>query len=378
MSKHLNITGCFLFLSFFFQTILSAQNTSIGTKDIVSGEVWKDTDGNVINAHGGGILFNNGKYYWFGEHRPSSGFTTQVGVTCYSSTDLRNWKYEGVALAVSDEAGSDIEKGCIIERPKVIYNQKTGKYVMWFHLELKGRGYGPSRAGVAVSDTPAGPYRFIRSGRVNPGVYPLNMTQEEQKLTWNPEDYEWWTPEWREAVNKGMFVKRDLEGDGQMSRDMTLFVDDDGTAYHIYSSEENSTLHISQLTDDYTSYSGKYARFFPGRFMEAPALFKQKGKYYLIMSGCTGWAPNAGRSAVASSIWGPWKELENPFRGENSEVSFYSQSTYVLPVPGHADRFIYMGDRWTPENAIDGRYIWLPIRFEGEQPVIEWRSEWSY
>lgn len=217
MSKHLNITGYFLFLSFFFQTILSAQNTSIGTKDIVSGEVWKDTDGNVINAHGGGILFNNGKYYWFGEHRPSSGFTTQVGVTCYSSTDLRNWKYEGVALAVSDEAGSDIEKGCIIERPKVIYNQKTGKYVMWFHLELKGRGYGPSRAGVAVSDTPAGPYRFIRSGRVNPGVYPLNMTQEEQKLTWNPEDYEWWTPEWREAVNKGMFVKRDLEGDGQMS-----------------------------------------------------------------------------------------------------------------------------------------------------------------
>ena len=146
----------------------------------------------------------------------------------------------------------------------------------------------------------------------------------------------------------------------------------------IYSSEENSTLHISQLTDDYTSYSGKYARFFPGRFMEAPALFKQKGKYYLIMSGCTGWAPNAGRSAVASSIWGPWKELENPFRGENSEVSFYSQSTYVLPVPGHADRFIYMGDRWTPENAIDGRYIWLPIRFEGEQPVIEWRAEWNY
>ena len=112
--------------------------------------------------------------------------------------------------------------------------------------------------------------------------------------------------------------------------------------------------------------------------MEAPALFKQKGKYYLIMSGCTGWAPNAGRPAVASSIWGPWKELENPFRGENSEVSFYSQSTYVLPVPGHADRFIYMGDRWTPENAIDGRYIWLPIRFEGEQPVIEWQSEWSY
>ena len=288
MNKCLKIVGCFLLLDFFLLTSLWGQINVAHQKGIVSGEVWKDTDGNVINAHGGGILFNNGKYYWFGEHRPSSGFTTQVGVTCYSSTDLRNWKYEGVALAVSDEAGSDIEKGCIIERPKVIYNQKTGKYVMWFHLELKGRGYGPSRAGVAVSDTPAGPYRFIRSGRVNPGVYPLNMTQEEQKLTWNPKDYEWWTPEWREAVNKGMFVKRDLEGDGQMSRDMTLFVDDDGTAYHIYSSEENLTLHIAELSDDYLSHTGKYIRIFPGGHNEAPAIFKKDGTYWMIASGCTG------------------------------------------------------------------------------------------
>ena len=106
-------------------------------------------------------------------------------------------------------------------------------------------------------------------------------------------------------------------------------------------------------------------------------MYKRQGKYYLIMSGCTGWAPNPGRSAVASSIWGPWKELANPFVGADSETSFHSQSTYVLPVPGKPDRFIYMGDRWTPENAIDGRYIWLPIRFEGEQPVIEWLDEWG-
>ena len=70
-------------------------------------------------------------------------------------------------------------------------------------------------------------------------------------MQWNMEQFEeWWTPEWREAVNKGLFVKRDLEG-GQMSRDMTLYVDDDGIAYHIYSSEENLTLQIAQLTDDY-------------------------------------------------------------------------------------------------------------------------------
>ena len=158
MSKKIKVIGLYLFLCLFFQAVLWGQISSIGNKDIVSGELWKDTDGNVINAHGGGIIFYKGKYYWYGEHRPSSGFTTQVGVTCYSSADLRNWKYEGVALAVSDEVGSDIEKGCIIERPKVIYNQKTGKFVMWFHLELKGKGYGPARAGVAISDTPVGPY----------------------------------------------------------------------------------------------------------------------------------------------------------------------------------------------------------------------------
>ena len=356
MSKHLNITGCFLFLSFFFQTILSAQNTSIGTKDIVSGEVWKDTDGNVINAHGGGILFNNGKYYWFGEHRPSSGFTTQVGVTCYSSTDLRNWKYEGVALAVSDEAGSDIEKGCIIERPKVIYNQKTGKYVMWFHLELKGRGYGPSRAGVAVSD-------------------PLNMTQEEQKLTWNPEDYEWWTPEWREAVNKGMFVKRDLEGDGQMSRDMTLFVDDDGTAYHIYSSEENLTLHIAELSDDYLSHTGKYIRIFPGGHNEAPAIFKKDGTYWMIASGCTGWEPNEARLMTASSILGEWSQLPNPCVGKDAKITFGGQSTYILPLKDGG--YMFMADVWRPKSLSDSRYIWLPVRFNGKGiPFIEWVDKW--
>ena len=81
----------------------------------------------------------------------------------------------------------------------------------------------------------------------------MNMTLEEQKLTWNPNEYEWWTPEWREAINKGMFVKRDLES-GQMSRDMTLFVDEDGKAYHIYSSEENLTLQIAELSDDYLSH----------------------------------------------------------------------------------------------------------------------------
>ena len=66
------------------------------------------------------------KYYWYGENRPARGFTTEVGVEVYSSSDLVNWEDEGVALAVSEESGHDIERGCIMERPKVVRNPKTG------------------------------------------------------------------------------------------------------------------------------------------------------------------------------------------------------------------------------------------------------------
>lgn len=80
-------------------------------------------------------------------------------------------------------------------------------------------------------------------------------------------------------------------------------------------------------------------------------------------SGCTGWNPNAARSAVAPSIWGPWTELGNPCVDEGFELTYHSQSTFILPVNGKKDAFIYIGDRWKPENAIDGRYVWLPISF---------------
>ena len=97
-----------------------------------------------------------------------------------------------------------------------------------------------------------------------------------------------------------------------MARDMTLFVDDDGKAYQFYASEENPTMHVSLLTDDYLKPVGKIRPHFCGRSMEAPAVFKRGGKYYLIASGCTGWKPNAARSAVADHLFGPWTELGNP------------------------------------------------------------------
>ncbi|MDR2809800.1 MAG: glycoside hydrolase family 43 protein [Tannerellaceae bacterium] len=347
-----------------------------GEGTFAPGEIWPDNNGVHINAHGGGILIADDTYYWFGEHKTegTAGNSAQVGVHCYSSKDLYQWKDEGIALAVvTDDTTHSITKGCILERPKVIYNRKNNQYVMWFHLEPKGAGYSGAMSGIAVADRPAGPYVFLKAIRPNAGAWPLNV-QDIHRTTTPVDGSQTFSggnlPTHPDSLN---LLGRDMPG-GQMARDMNLFVDDDGTAYHIYASEENSTLHISQLDEDYTGCSGRYARFFVNRFMEAPVMFKHEGNYYLIMSGCTGWAPNAGRSAVASSIWGPWEELENPFRGEEAELSFRSQSTYVLPLPGAPGRFMYMGDRWTPNDAIDGRYIWLPLRMEGKQPVIEWNN----
>lgn len=351
------------------------------TKNFHPGEVWPDNNGIHINAHGGGMLFFNGMYYWFGEHKieGKKGNQAWVGVHCYSSKNLVDWNDEGIALELVDQAGHDIERGCIVERPKVIYNAKTKKFVMWFHLELKGQGYDAARSGVAIADNVTGPFVFIKSLRPNAGYWPINA-KEIHKQPVGVEVKEHYCggkgclPAHPDTVN---LLGRDFEK-GQMARDQNLFVDDDGKAYHIYSSEENSTLHISQLSDDYLSESGKYARFFSGRYMEAPAIFKRDGKYFLIASDCTGWAPNAARLAWAPNIFGPWEELGNPCRGEEAELTFRSQSTYVIPVQGKKDAYIYMGDRWNPENAIDGRYIWLPVQFDEKGiPYLEWMDEWN-
>jgi hypothetical protein len=333
------------------------------------GAIWPDDKGVHINAHGGGILYNNGTYYWFGEHKIAgdAGNRAMVGVHCYSSKDLYNWKDEGISLSVSPDTTNDIAKGCILERPKVIYNKKTKKYVMWFHLELLGKGYSAARAGVAVSDKVTGPYKFIKSYRPNPGQMPFYpaLTPEGDKVNCI-------TP----ATETDKFFCRDLPG-GQMARDMTVFVDDDGKAYHVFSSEENFTLDLAELTPDYTGHTGKFIRIYIGHQTEAPALFKRNGIYYMIGSGCTGWAPNAARWFSAKSIWGPWTYHGNPCQGPDNKITYGGQSTHVLPVAGKKDAFIFIADKWAPKDAIDGRYLWLPISFKGDDIEINWVDNWN-
>lgn len=373
--KWLTLALTFALLSSYAQTQSADNPTSYNT--FFPGEIWKDNHGVHINAHGGGILYHEGIYYWFGEHKGERTNSALVGVTCYSSTDLYNWKNEGVALSVSDDPESPIVRGSIIERPKVIYNAKTEKYVMYFHLEIRGQGYNAAHVGVAVSDQVTGPYKLVKNGRVNPGKWPSNMTEAQQSSSIQVDDFkDWWTPQWIAATKDGMFVRRDFQG-GQMSRDMTLFVDEDGKAYHIYASEENLTLHIAELTDDYLDYTGTYIRVEPGGHNEAPAIFKKDGRYFMITSGCTGWEPNAARLLTAYNIMGPWSLHSNPAKGKDAELTFHSQSTFILPVQGKKDAFIFMADRWRPNHPIDGRYIWLPILFENGLPTLKWFDEWN-
>lgn len=340
-----------------------------------NGGQWIASDGKHINAHGGCVLYHDGMYYMYGEERPA-GKGIETGVSCYSSPDMLDWQYQGTVLKVSEEPGSDIEAGCIIERPKVVFNEKTGKFVMWFHLELKGKGYEAARAGVAVSDSPSGPFEFLKSGRVNPRKYPLNMPEEGRGAIY-PKDMEWWTPEWYDAIRQGMFTSRDFR-DGQMSRDQTVFVDDDGKAYHIYSSEDNLTLQIAELNDEYTDHTGKYIRIFPAGHNEAPAIFKHGKRYWMITSGCTGWAPNEARLMTATDIMGEWEQLPNPCVGPDADVTFKGQSNYIMSVPGDPNGFIAMFDIWNPKNLADSRFIWLPITFgRNGVPEVEWQPEFK-
>jgi len=375
----MNLHKTIILLTVLFFVSAGITNGQKKQKSFTPGEIWPDNKGVHINAHGGGILKVNDTYYWYGEHKTEgkAGNKAMVGVHCYSSKDLYNWTDEGIALAVSQDPKSEIVQGCIIERPKVIFNQKTKKFVMWFHLELKDMGYKAAKTGLALSDSPTGPFQYIKSVNPNAGQWPLNFSEEQKKKQF-PETLKSWSEEWKKAVAEGMFVRRDFEK-GQMARDMTLFVDDDGKAYHIHASEENLTLHISELNDDYTDFTKNYVAVMPAGHNEAPAIFKKEGKYYLITSGCTGWAPNAARSFVADHIFGQWTDLGNPCRGTEREVktTFDSQSTFILENPKTPGQYIFMADRWRPDNAIDGRYIWLPIVFELDKPVIKWSDEWT-
>ncbi len=354
------------------------------------GKRWTDDEGNLIQAHGGqvqrlpvrdeatGEMVE--KWWWVGEDK-SAGY--RGGIRAYSSDDLYNWHFEGVVMRnvdsrvqleeeeyfqelYGDYTSEQLDnvyaclssETAVIERPKMLYNEKTDMYVIWFHAdgptEYSDSNYAAASAGVAVSKSPSGPFRFI----------------DRYRLNTCPPDQEDFYPE-----SKGM------------ARDMNLFVDTDGTAYIIYSSEENLTLYISKLNEEYTYlatdpesavYGVDYVRLFPGAQREAPALFLRDGEYYLVTSGCTGWAPNQARYYRADSVLGEWTDCGDPCVGDTKMTTFDSQSTCVFLADEEKGTYIYMGDRWNSEDLANSRYIWLPVEFDGEGGMhLNYLDEWS-
>ncbi len=294
---------------------------------------WLDSSGTPIQAHGGGFLHHGDRWYWYGEDKAGPTLQTgicgfrvdAIGVACYSSADLISWRREGLVLrAEPGDPAHDLHPCKVMERPKVVYNARTSQFVMWLHVDEVDYKY--ASCGVAVAERPEGPFRYLGSQR--PCV--------------------------------------------EESRDMTIFQDDDGSAWLLHSSEWNKTLHLVRLSDDYLAPAGGFTALFPGKYREAPALFRHGGRYHLLSSGCSGWDPNQAEHAWAERLDGPWTVTGNPCRGPEAELTFRAQSTAVLPYPGDPARRIACFDIWKKEALADSRYLWLPLHFEGDAAVVEW------
>ncbi|MES5818716.1 RICIN domain-containing protein [Streptomyces sp. RG80] len=292
---------------------------------IPNGVQFTDSSGNALHAHGGGVIKVGSYYYWFGENRNAD--NTFRYVSAYRSTDLKNWEFRNNVLTQSSasELGT-----AYIERPKVMYNASTGKFVMWMHKE-NGTDYSEARAAVAVSDTVDGNYTYQGSFR------PLGT---------------------------------------HMSRDITTFVDTDGTGYMVSAANENYDLHIYKLNSAYTAIDSLVANPWAGGHREAPALFKRGGVYFMLTSGATGWSANQQQYATATSLAGPWTSMANV----GDSTTYNSQTAYVLPVQGTSGTsYLYMGDRWGNSfggTVNDSRYVWLPLAFPSSTTMsMSWYPE---
>ncbi len=302
-----------------------------------NGQFICDTNGNILHAHGGYIIRHDGFYYWYGEDRTDGNY-----VSCYRSTDLKTWEFRNHILTVNSvckpyrvRTGLKLRAphgGKVnIERPKVLFCELTGKFVMWAHYE-NGKDYNDAACCVATCDTPDG--NFVYHGHFNPY--------------------------------------------GHMSRDCTLFLDDDGTAYFVSAARDNADLHVYRLADDFMNVDKLVNVLWQGEYREAPAIFKKEGKYYMLSSFCTGWAPNQGCWSVSDSMDGKWALLRN----FGDKKTYFSQPAFVLPVERDGvTEYLYFGDRWgdpftQPFDYAKSTYIVLTIQFdETGAPYIIWSDD---
>jgi len=305
---------------------------------INNNKIIKDDRNKKVEAHGGGFIKKDDYFYWFGENRLGI-----KKVTCYRSRDLKNWEYRNDVLTLTsptekhyidtdldlnpfDDADKKFDCGATIERPKVLYNEKTRKYVMWMHYE-NGRDYSCARAAVAVSDTVDGDYTYLGSFR--------------------PQNY--------------------------MSRDCTLFKDEDGTAYFISAARNNADLHIYKLTDDYLNIEDTVNKIWINKYREAPALIKRGQYYILVTSGCTGWTPNQGKYGYTADLEGDWSELFDL----GDETTYDTQPTYIIEIEGANTGYLYVGDRWDGEEYHNSEYKFLPLEVSVDKENVSVKLMWT-
>lgn len=311
-------------IAFLAALLLPSAPADAATVSFSLGAARTDQNGNVLQLHGLGIVKVGGTWYGFGEDKTGESSSNDYfqDVPCYSSTDLLNWTYHGVALA--KQSSGDLGPNRIVERPKVIYNASTSTYVMWMHID--NTSYSEAKVGVATSSTPCGPYSYRGS------FQPL----------------------------------------GFQSRDMGLFQDTDGTAY-LLSEDRANGLRIDKLSSDYLSVSSSVALVAD---YEAPAMVRIGGTYYLLGSHLSGWSPNDNVYATATSPGGPWsafRDLAAP--GTNT---YASQTANIITVQGSSGTtYIYAGDRWTTSNLGTSPLIWLPLTIRGTVVTLGQYPSWT-
>lgn len=302
---------------------LSPRSADAAVQTITNGTPWKDVNNASLQAHAGSILQVGSTYYWYGEDKIHNSANFKA-VTVYSSNDLKNWTWRSYALTTASHPELGYAK---IERPKVIYNESTGKYVLWGHYE-DGSGYTLARVAVATSSTPTGPFTYHGSFRPNDNA----------------------------------------------SRDMTIFKDTDGQAYLFSSSDNNYNLRLYRLTPDYLGIAEEMNMIYEGDHREAPAVVKKGSIYYLITSGASGWYPNQAMYSTATNLNGPWSELK-PL---GDRATFYTQPAFILTLQGsETTSHVYVGDRWNPGALGDSRYVWLPLNLDGTNASMTYYDQIS-